>query len=111
MEQLLDLSQYSGIMSELLKQIVTPEFMLTAVLTWLTCKAIFSAAESNENAKRWAASLKRLIALLIGGIYGLLVIPKGSPEASVVLPVLYGVIAGGFATTVVSELRGRVGNS
>lgn len=111
MESLLDLSQYSGVMSDLLNNVVSPEFMLTALLTWLVCKAIFSVFESKEVYKKWADSFKRLIALVIGGILGFLVIPKGSPEASVVLPVLYGVLAGGLATTVVAELRGRDGNS
>lgn len=104
---IIDLDQYSGVLSGLTERIVSPEFFLVALLTWLFCWATFETVEPKEEPKRWSKLSKRLTALVVGGLLGFLVIDGGSA----VLSVLYGVIAGGLAAGAVAELRSRQGDT
>lgn len=107
MANIIDLDDYTGVLSGLKDKIISPEFFLVALLTWLFCWATFETIEPKEERKRWTTLSKRLTALVVGGILGFLVIDGGSA----VLSALYGVIAGGLAAGAVAELRSRQGGT
>lgn len=105
MQNIINLDNYAGVMNSLVEKIISPEFFLVALLTWLFCWATFETFEPEQ--KRWKTLSKRLTALVVGGFLGFLVIDGGSA----VLSALYGVIAGGLAAGAVAELRRRQGGA
>lgn len=107
MANIINLDDYTGIMQGLVEKIISPEFFLVALLTWLVCWATFETLEGTEKPSRWSTLSKRLTALVVGGSLGFLVIDGGSA----VLSILYGVIAGGLAAGAVAELRRRQGGT
>lgn len=102
MANIIDLDDYTGVLNGLKDKIISPEFFLVALMTWLICWAAFETMEPKDG-ERWQTRTKRITALVLGGIFGFLVIDGGSA----ILSVLYGVLAGGLAAGAVAELRKR----
>jgi len=82
-------------LNSLLKDIVSQDFALVAVVTYFICEAIFAAAPD------FADRLKQSLALIVGGILGVLVIPG----EQLLVSVLHGILAGAAATTVVARFK------
>lgn len=94
-----DPSTISGFIAD----IMTKEFAMVSVLTFFTCFGIFKALEPQDPEGRWADAYKVIASLIIGAMWGLLVIAP--VEGNYVMGGILGFLAGGATTITVAQFK------
>lgn len=88
-----------------LKDLLTPEVMYVAILTFFTCWGFFKAFEPQDDGGRWESRWKVAVSLIVGGLWGLVVLPVMSPETGYIMAGVLGVLAGGATTITVDQFK------
>ncbi len=83
-----------SIVGQFVRETMNDEFAAIAVLTFFGCEALFALLPIEH--ARW----KQAIALLVGGVLGLLILPTPVVDAA-----LRGMLAGGATTMVVAKFK------
>lgn len=86
-----------------LTDIMTKEFAMVSVLTFFTCFGVFKALEPQENGARWADAYKVITSLVVGALWGMLVIAP--VQGSLVMGAVLGFLAGGATTVTVEQFK------
>ena len=80
--------------SDFIRSVINDDLALVATLTFFVCEALFNALPD------FRARLKQLMAIIVGGVLGAIVI-----ESDPLFSVLHGMLSGGAATTVVARFK------